>query len=205
MKFKTARQKKFVNIAKYLILILAGWFFVHSTIIIIDGLNDNINQADTIVIFGNKVETNGLPSARLQSRLVKGIELYDQNYAPIIIVSGGFGKEGFDEATVMKDYLSDNGVPEENIIVDSDGNNTYQTAKNVKRIMETQNMTSVIIVTQYYHVARARLAFKKFGIENVYSAHALMPPELRDPYSIFREFVGYYAYLFKNYDDTTGT
>jgi len=197
MKAKPARQKKFADIVKYIILLLAGWFLVHSTIIIIDGLNDNVDRADMIVIFGNKVETNGLPSARLQSRLDRGIELYNHDYAPTIIVSGGFGKEGFDEGTVMKDYLLNNSIPEENIIVDSDGNNTYQTAKNVKKIMKSQNMTSVIIVTQYYHIARARLAFKRVGIEEIYSAHALMPPELRDPYSVFREFVGYYAYLFK--------
>ncbi len=196
-------QKHQVNMIKktgrYVLLFCAAWFVIHAIFIIVDGLSDDIEKADVIVIFGNKVEENGVPSQRLQNRLERGISLYEQGISPRIIVSGGLGKEGFEETLVMKEYLMDNAVPEETIIVDTEGYDTYQTARNVKEIMEENNMTSIIIVSQYYHITRAKLAFHRFGIRDVYTAHAVMFPELRDIYSIPREIIGYYYYLFRQY------
>jgi len=47
---------------------------------------------------------SGEPSPRLQSRLDKAFDLYSKNYFQQIIVSGGLGKEGFEEALVMTEY-----------------------------------------------------------------------------------------------------
>ena len=60
--------------------------------------------------------------------------------------------------------------------------------------MQSQNMQSVIIVSQYFHITRTRLAFQKAVIENIYAAHADYF-EARDIYSILREFTGFYSYL----------
>ena len=114
---------------KYLILFFAVWLSLHTIIIVIVGLNDNVAQADAIVIFGNKVETDGTPSKRLQSRLDKGLELYNQGVAPLLIVSGGLGIEGYEEAVVMKEYLLNQGISEDAIIEDRNGYDTYQTSK----------------------------------------------------------------------------
>ena len=53
----------------------------------------------------------------------------------------------------------------------------------------------VIVITQFYHISRAKLALKKVGIKNVGGAS---PDyfESRDFYSLFREFFGYYKYFF---------
>ncbi len=186
------------KVLKYGLLVFILWFCIHSIAIVIDGLTDEISKTDVVVIFGNKVEANGQPSKRLKSRLDKGIELYENKNAKKIIVSGGIGKEGFDEGLIMKLYLTKNNIPEKDVITDNKGVNTYMTAKNVKEIMEKNNFSSVTLVTQYYHISRSELAFKKFGIENVYSVHANIF-ELRDPYSISREFLAYYKYLFRTY------
>ncbi len=183
---------------KYAFLIFTIWFCVHSIAIITDGLIDEIGKSDVIVVFGNKVEKNGQPSKRLKSRLDRGIELYNNQNAKKIIVSGGLGKEGFDEALIMKNYLVKNNIPEESIMTDSKGINTYATAKNTKEIMEKNDLNSVNLVTQYYHISRSKLAFRKIGIKEIYSAHANIF-ELRDFYSIPREFLAYYKYLFKSY------
>jgi uncharacterized SAM-binding protein YcdF (DUF218 family) len=52
----------------------------------------------------------------------------------------------------------------------------------------------VIVVSQFYHISRSKLAFRKAGIESVGGAHSKFY-ELRDVYSLFREFFGYYKYL----------
>lgn len=167
---------------------------IHTLIITIDGLNDNLGKSDAAVVLGNKVELDGTPSARLQGRLDKAIELYEKGYFDYIIVSGGFGKEGFSEAIVMKEYLIEKGIPSDSILVDEVGNDSYMTAKNTKKIMEKMDFHTVTIVSQFYHITRTKLAFHKVGLDDVYTAHSTSY-EVRDIYSLIREFPAYYKYL----------
>ena len=176
------------------LLIFPLWFFVHVAYIVADGLTDEIERADAAVVLGNTVERDGQPSARLTARLEKAVELYEKKLVGVIIVSGGFGAEGFEESDVMRDYLIAKRVPAENIILDRDGYNTYKTAVSTKQIMQANGFRSVTIVSQYFHITRTRLAFEKLGIENISAAHADYF-ELRDAYSIVREFTGFYTYL----------
>jgi vancomycin permeability regulator SanA len=170
---------------------------VPAAILTLDGLHDDIHQADLAVVLGNKVEPNGQPSARLQARLDKTIELYQQGMFPNIIVSGGVGIEGFDEAKVMKQYLVAHGLPEKNIFLDSNGNTTYLTAQNTARIMKDKGWQSAMVISQYFHIPRTKLALHRLHVEKVYSAHADFF-ELRDFYSTAREVVGYASYFLRN-------
>lgn len=184
-------MKKYI---KWIVAILGLWFIIHTTFILIDGFNDELNVVDVAVVMGNKIETDGIPSLRLKSRLDKTIELYKEGYFEYVITTGGIGAEGFDEAAVMKDYLVTSGIPEDKIIVDSEGYNTYLTAKNVKKIMSDKRFDSVMIISQYHHISRSKLIFDKVNISNVYSAHSNFF-ELRDIYSIVRDFFAYYKYV----------
>jgi vancomycin permeability regulator SanA len=114
-----------------------------------------LHKAEYAVVLGNQVLVSGQPSKRLVARLDKAIEIYNNNKVLAIIVSGGFGKEGFDEATVMKKYLIQHRIPVNKIITDSNGNNTYLTAENTKNLIGTN--TSIIVVSQLYHLARCNL------------------------------------------------
>ncbi|NLC42724.1 MAG: YdcF family protein, partial [Clostridiales bacterium] len=148
------------------------WFLIHIVIIAIDGLNDNIGISDVAVVLGNKVELDGKPSKALQARLDRALELYNKEHFKYIIVSGGIGKEGFDEAIVMKNYLVENGVSDEAVLLDQEGYNTFRTAQNTKTIMSEMDLNSVTIISQYFHITRTKLAFRKVGLDKVYSAHA---------------------------------
>jgi vancomycin permeability regulator SanA len=174
-------------------------FVVSALAIVWDGLNDKLGIANVGIVLGNKVETNGFPSPRLQARLDKTIELYKQGFFSEIIVSGSVGREGYDEAKVMKRYLAQRGIPEKHIYVDSDGKTTYLTAKNAQRIMREKHWQSAFVISQYFHISRTKLALKKFGISPLYSAHADFF-EFRDGYSTVREVIGFYAYLLRGYD-----
>ncbi|OBZ12789.1 YdcF family protein [Bacillus sp. FJAT-26390] len=188
----------FVYIKRFLILLasLFIWFIIHTTFVIIDGLKDELKPVDVAVVLGNKVEANGQPSERLKARLDKSVEHYGGSYYTFIIVSGGIGKEGFDEAKVMKSYLIDKGIPEDKIIEDNNGYNSYMTAQNTSKIMDELELDSVMVITQYFHISRTKLAFRKMDIKEVYAAHAKIF-ESRDIYSVIREFPAYYKYLLK--------
>lgn len=157
------------------------------------GLRDEEGRADIAVVPGNTVQADGTPSPRLAARLDRALALYRAGLVPLIYVSGGVGKAGWDEAEVMRGYLIDRGVPVDAVILDSEGARTLNTAVNLKHFMEQRKLTSAMVVTQYFHVPRTKLALRKAGVSRVYSVHARFF-ELRDLYSIPREVLGYARY-----------
>jgi vancomycin permeability regulator SanA len=182
------------KVLKLITVVLMSWFLIHIVVIVVDGLNDENYKSDVGVILGNKVNPDGSLSERLIARLDKGLQMYQDSLFDLIIVSGGFGKEGHYEGTKMFEYLVEKGVAKNRIIVDDFGNTTQATAKNVRKMK--LNITSVTVISQYHHISRTKLAFKNEGFNTVYGGHANYF-EVRDFYSITREFFGYYKYLFK--------
>jgi vancomycin permeability regulator SanA len=183
---------------KLFLLFLCTWIFAHSIYIITVGLNDDPQKADCILILGNKVNEDGTLSDRLQSRVDKGFELYTKKLAPKIIVSGGLGKEGYYEAREMRKSLLKKGVDSSAIIMDDKGLTTYETMQNFLPIAKENNFNSVIIVSQFYHLQRSRAMLHSLKIEYIYTAHSDYF-ELRDFYSLLREFFAYYAFLITHY------
>ena len=165
--------------------------------ILYSGFSDKIAKSDVAIIFGSKVNEDGTPSNRLVARLNTGVELYKEKLVRNIIVSGGIGKEGVDEAIIMKDYLLNLQIPRTAIIVDSEGVTTEATAKNSTELMQEHGFKSAIIVSQYFHIKRAKLALQRCGISPIYNIHANYF-EFRDIYSAAREVIGYYSYLLIN-------
>jgi vancomycin permeability regulator SanA len=190
------KYQKLFKIARSTALLAGGLFALSAVAITVSGLNDNIHQSDVAVILGNHVAPNGQPSARLQARLDRAVELYRQGIFQNAIVSGGIDANGTDEAAAMKRYLVDRGLPSSNILVDSAGNNTYLTAQNTSKIMTDRQWHSAIVISQYFHIPRTTAILQRMGVTNVYSAHAKFF-EIRDVYSIAREVVGYASYLLR--------
>jgi vancomycin permeability regulator SanA len=161
-----------------------------------DGLHDNIVSSDLAIVPGNTVEADGRPSKRLQGRLDRALVMYEQRYCKAILVSGAIGAEGFDEADVMRRYLVGRGVPGHVIFTDSQGTNTYETARYAAGLIRSHGFKSAMLVSQFFHISRFRLAMKKHGVDAVGNAHAQYF-ELRDGYSLLREVPGYIIYAFK--------
>ena len=84
-------------------------------------------------------------------------------------------------------------------MVDGKGDTTFMSARNTLEIMRKRELGSVLVVSQYFHLPRSRMALKRFGITTVYSAHAHLF-ELRDFYSAPRELFGFLSYFFRKYD-----
>lgn len=175
-------------------------FIAAAIALVCEGMHDDIGHADVALVLGNTVQLDGSPSPRLKARLDRTVELYQQGYFPLVIVSGGHGREGFDEGTVMMNYLSAHGIPERAIIVDNGGTTTYASAKNTADILRLKNLKSVLVVSQYFHLPRCKIALKGFGITPVYTAHAHYF-EARDIYSTVREMFGCLEYQFRSYRD----
>ena len=160
------------------------------------GLHDNLHAADLTVVLGNKVRPDGQPSQALKARLDHTVRLYQQGYCKLILVSGGHGKEGYDEPVVMRNYLEEAGVPSTIIFEDNGGSNTWHTAQNTAAFMKERHLSSVLVVSQYFHLPRCRLALYECGVASVYTSHAPYW-SVRDFFSVPREVVGLAGYALR--------
>lgn len=183
--------------------LLALWAGLHLTAISVDGCSDEGESADLAVVLGNQVSPDGLPSPRLQRRLERALELWRAGKVARVIVSGGQDPGSPHEADVMRAWLVDRGVPAGLVVADHDGVNTHATARFTRDYMQAHGLTSVVAVSQFYHLSRCKLALRRFGVPVVTAAHAALELEVQGPWSMLRELVGYYAYLGKDYSDVT--
>ena len=168
-------------------------FALAALVLVADGLNDRLRPADVAVVLGSKAFPDGTPSPRLAARLDRAVQLVGAGLVHQVIVSGGTGVEGVDEALVMKAYLVEHGVPAQQVWVDSQGVTTRATARNCAALMRAQGWHSALLVSQYFHLSRTRLAFEQAGVSALGTAHAEFF-EWRDLYSIPREVLGWVGY-----------
>ena len=162
--------------------------------LVTDGLIDDVDRADVVVVLGNQVLPDGTPHPRLAARLEAARACYEAGCASAVLVSGGVGQEGFSEADVMVDWLAARGVPRTALYRDPEGNNTRLTARHTADQMRAEGWSRAIVATQFFHVTRCKLAFRQAGITDVGSVHArYMEP--RDAYALAREVVGLWGYL----------
>ena len=120
--------------------------------------NDDI---DCIIVLGAGIR-GSRPSPMLEDRLLTSIDLYNQDVANKIIVSGDHGTEDYDEVNVMKKYLIENNILSEDVFMDHAGFSTYDSIYRAKEIFGAKK---VVIVTQKYHLYRALYIAKELKIE----------------------------------------
>ena len=186
---RTRKQSIATVIFALLLLILSA-----SLAITIDGFTDDLIEADAALILGNTVNADGSLSIRLRGRVERGLELYQDGLVRKIVVSGGLGKEGHLEGDAMAAWLVAQGVPAADIIVDNEGSNTAATARNLVALREQHGLDSVIVVSQFFHLTRCRLALERVGIGKIGTAHSKVY-EWRDVYVTLREVAAYGKYF----------
>lgn len=125
---------------------------------------DQSRPAGAIVVFG-AAEYVGRPSPVYRARLDHAYELFEQGMAPLIITTGGSGKDPtFSEGQVGRDYLAKRGIPDVNLIAETQGTDTEHSARRVAAIMEANNLKSALLVSDAYHVYRAKRMMEHEGI-----------------------------------------
>lgn len=108
------------------------------------------------------------------------LSLWEDGWAPKIIVSGGTCKHGKKitgpDATKLKKWLIKHGVPEKYIIVEKQSKHTGEQACNVMEIIKNFNMKRIILVTSHFHQTRAFLTFLKASIKASYQLEIISSP-----------------------------
>lgn len=184
------------RIFSWLVIGVTVCAFAGALAICVDGLRDHITDTDLAIVPGNTVNADGTLSWRLQGRLDAALDLYRAGHCKTILVSGGIGAEGWDEAEVMKRYLIEHGVQKDHVYTDSHGSNTFETARFAAALIRSKGLRNPMLVSQFFHISRLRLALRKHGVDSAGNVHSLRF-EVRDFYSVAREVLGYVEYVFK--------
>lgn len=94
------------------------------------------------------------------SRAQKGIELFKQGYAPVVIFSGAALDDGPSNAFAMREQALAAGIPSDRIYIDEISQNTYENAIHTKELINTIGAKKIILVTSPYHQRRANQTFR---------------------------------------------
>ncbi len=154
-------------VAVVLVLLLAtgGYYAVTLLQVHRTGQSDQARPVDAIVVMG-AAQYDGRPSPVLQARLDHALGLWRFGVAPVVVVTGGKQPlDRFTEAEASAAYLSERGVPEEAILREDAGTNSYESLVGVEQILTGRGLRSVLLVSDPYHALRIRLIAEELGLE----------------------------------------
>ena len=128
---------------------------------------DTSGPADAIVILGAPLAPDGALSAILRERVAAGFALWRAGAAPIVCVTGGPSPRvrSLCEADVMAAELRDLGVPASALRVERASLTTADNARLVAEMLAPEGAKRVWVVTQPFHLRRARWLFRRAGFD----------------------------------------
>ncbi|MBL8918406.1 MAG: YdcF family protein [Myxococcaceae bacterium] len=117
-----------------------------------------------IVVPGARVDEGGVPSATLEARVRQGIALKRADQAAWLVFSGGVGEHPPAEAEIGRALALEAGVPEREVLVETASHSTRENARETARLLAGRGVGCVQVVSDPYHLARARWAFEREGL-----------------------------------------
>ncbi len=185
----------------FLTLILTG-MLVFGALLgqVLGGAHDDINGSPQVmIILGCKLEEWG-PSWMLQDRLDKALEYLKDHPDTMVVTSGGQGDNEPDtEAQGMANYLVSHGFNRDNLILETMSHNTWQNLTYSAQHLEEAGISlteGVVIVSNGFHLTRAKMLAGRVGFENVStlaapSSHipSRLKMYIREPIALVKSFV----------------
>lgn len=149
-------------------------------------------ELDYIIVLGAQVRESG-PSAALKYRLDEAVEYLEDNPKTICIVSGGQGaNEPYSEAEGMAQYLKEQGIDASRILLEDKSLNTEQNMEYSKALIK--DGASIGIITNDFHLFRAKQIARKYGLDNICGIAAKSTPVYL-PNNMLREFLAEIKFL----------
>ena len=204
------KLQNFPQISPIYTIFLAFIFCVDLMFVIIMGIyyfyvryyskDESVSQADYIVVLGSKFMSNRIPPI-LMSRLDKTLQVYrNMEKKPMIIVSGGKSSiTKIKESAIMRQYLLEKVIPDEQILVEEESENTSENLEFssilVKQHWQGERNPKIVVVTSEFHIPRSKQFAEAVGFV-VSFVPAITMPVFKWP-AMFREFtaiIWYYRY-----------
>lgn len=159
---------------RYLILTITFTVFVtlgcniyinnYSDEYLYDAINDIPETEYALLLGTSKYVIGGDNNKYFDNRIQAAVELFNAEKIKAIIVSGDNREKNYDEPSVMKNELIQQGVPDSSIIIESTGFRTYNSIIAYKKTFGTN---SIVIISQKFHNTRAVFIAKKLGVNAI--------------------------------------
>lgn len=111
---------------------------------------NKLEISDAIVVVSGG-ETN--------QRVAEGVKLYEEGWAPVLIMSGAAKDKNVSNALVMKQLAITAGINPLQILVEEESINTFENATKTKSIIVDNKFNKIILITSPYHQRRAFMVF----------------------------------------------
>ncbi len=173
--------------------VIALFLLVTSLQVVHEAGKEELHPADAIVVFG-AAEYAGHPSPVLRARLDRAYDLFQRGLAPVVITTGGAGADtSFSEGGVGRDYLMHRGIRERNLIAETQGSDTAQSAERIAVIMRANGLHTCLAVSDEYHVFRIKALLQHEGLKVYVAPRSGSRPKgaWARTMAVFREAVSY--------------
>jgi uncharacterized SAM-binding protein YcdF (DUF218 family) len=131
---------------------------------------DDRTPADAIVVLG-AAQYDGAPSPVLAGRLDRAFELWEAGVAPLVVTTGSNQPgDRVTEGFAGFEYLRFAGVPEDEIVVITDGASTWEQLSATARILGARDLDSAVLVSDPYHALRLRQIADEVGLDATVSS-----------------------------------
>jgi uncharacterized SAM-binding protein YcdF (DUF218 family) len=157
--------------------------------------HDQARPSDAIGVLG-AAEYDGKPSPVFRARLDHALALYNRDIAPLIITLGGGGGDDYSEGSVGREYLMGMGVPEQDIIAETQSRNTEDSARRIAVIARANGLRRLVIVSDGTHLFRIHEICAAEGLDVLTSPRPRVTVEggSRETERIAHEILSYTAW-----------
>jgi uncharacterized SAM-binding protein YcdF (DUF218 family) len=146
-------------------------------------------------------------------RLIQAVELYRMGLIKKIVFTGGSGRilhPEMKEGNYINRYLLYMGIPKEDVLIESESQNTRENALFTKKMLDEKNIKGeMLLITSAFHMRRSLGCFRKAGMTvDPYSTDRFSGPRkfefdylfipnlsaMNDWDTLIHEMVGYVTY-----------
>ncbi|WP_235978274.1 SanA/YdcF family protein [Streptomyces lycii] len=121
----------------------------------------SVPAAPVAVVFGAGL-WDGDPSPYLAHRLDAAAELYRAGTVRVLLVTGDNSRRDYDEPDAMRAYLVERGVPDDRIVSDYAGFDTWDSCARARKIFGVER---AVLVSQDFHIRRALALCGRAGLD----------------------------------------
>lgn len=177
-KKKAKTKRKFLLAAIIVFLFFSNRFIAGEFMRIWEPAHVSVNELkdhyDAAVVMGGGMVTydakyDEITFRNNTDRIMQTISLYNQGKVKKILISGGSGSLHYRnmlEGPLLKTFFVENGIPENDIWVDSLSDNTHQNAVNCAKILnDSLPEGDFLLITSASHMRRTSACFRHEGID----------------------------------------
>ncbi|PKM74072.1 MAG: hypothetical protein CVU91_03240 [Firmicutes bacterium HGW-Firmicutes-16] len=200
---KHAKGAKALKVVLTTLVCFGLLLFAAIEVIVISSAHTDKNpEAPYLIVLGAGVNGSE-PSLSLTYRLEAAKDYLEAYPETRVIVSGGQGSgEDISEAECMRRWLTDNGIPEERIIMEDKSTSTYENLRNSLEIihMFSNNPTDrIAVLSQEYHLYRAKFYARELGADVVGVAASTGNKAMMVSYTMREAFGVAYMWILEQY------